>query len=56
MEIYKMENDIKKLFNDIKAGRETERTLPLILSEAASANGVLALYNLLMDYQTFITF
>ncbi|MCR5154877.1 MAG: hypothetical protein K6B75_08540 [Lachnospiraceae bacterium] len=48
-----MDNDIKKLSNDLRAGREAERTLPMVMNEAASAYGMLALYNLLMDYQTY---
>lgn len=48
-----MENDIKKLLNDLKAGRTPETVLPQVMNECASAYGILSLYDLLMEYATY---
>lgn len=49
-----MDRNIRQLANEIKAGKNSEQTLPLLMSRMASAYGQLSFYNLAIELSMFL--
>lgn len=49
-----MKNRFRQLANDVKAGRNPEQTLPMIMTGMSSVYGQLAFYNLAMELSVYL--